>query len=52
MREFLYVEDLAKAAIFVHNLDKEIYEKTLPQLCHINVGTGEDVTIKSLAEKY
>ena len=27
MREFLYVEDLAKAAIFVHNLDKEIYEK-------------------------
>ena len=50
-REFLYVEDMAAASLFVHNLTLVSYEKnTQPMLSHINVGTGTDVTIKELAE--
>lgn len=50
MREFLYVDDMAAASIYVMNLDKKIYEKnTQPMLSHINVGFGSDVTIKDLA---
>ena len=51
LREFLYVDDMAEASLFVHNLSKEIYlENTQPMLSHINVGTGVDVTIKTLAQ--
>ena len=51
MREFLYVDDMAQASIFVFNLDKNIYQaNTKPMLSHINIGTGEDVTIRELAE--
>ena len=51
MREFLYVDDIAAASIYVMNLDKTIYDKhTEPMLSHINVGFGADVTIKELAE--
>ena len=50
MREFLYVDDMAEASLFVHNLEHRIYaENTHPMLSHINVGTGVDVTIKELA---
>ena len=50
-REFLHVEDMAEASLFVHNLDKEVFEAyTRPMLSHINVGTGTDVKIKVLAE--
>ena len=50
MREFLHVDDMAEASLFVHDLDKVIYdENTHPMLSHINVGTGVDVTIKELA---
>lgn len=50
MREFLYVDDMAAASIYVMNLDKKIYEKnTQPMLSHINVGFGSDITIKELA---
>jgi nucleoside-diphosphate-sugar epimerase len=50
-REFLYVDDMAAASLFVHNLDKVAYEKnTKPRLSHINVGTGTDLTIRELAE--
>ena len=50
-REFLYVDDMAAASLFVHNLERVIYEaNTEPMLSHINVGTGIDVTIKELAE--
>ena len=50
-REFLYVDDMAAASLFVHDLDKATYEKnTQPMLSHINVGTGTDVTIQKLAE--
>ncbi len=51
MREFLYVDDLAEASVFVMNLDKEKYNQvTQPMLSHINVGTGTDCTIKELVE--
>jgi GDP-L-fucose synthase len=51
MREFLHVDDMAEASLFVLNLDAPTYEaNTLPMLSHINVGTGTDVTIRELAE--
>lgn len=51
MREFLYVDDMAAASVFVHNLPSDIYaEHVNPMLSHINVGTGQDVTIRELAE--
>jgi GDP-L-fucose synthase len=51
MREFLYVDDMAAASIYVMNLDKAIYdENTDPMLSHINVGTGVDCTIRELVE--
>ena len=51
MREFLYVDDMAAASVFVMELDKSIYdEHTEPMQNHINVGFGSDVTIKELAK--
>ncbi|MFT6248627.1 MAG: GDP-L-fucose synthase [Cognaticolwellia sp.] len=51
MREFLYVDDMADASIYVMNLDKSTYdENTEPMLSHINVGTGVDCTIRELVE--
>lgn len=51
MREFLYVDDMAAASIFVMNLDDATYQKeTQPMLSHINVGSGIDCTIKELTE--
>ena len=51
MREFLYVDDMAAASVYVMNLDKSIYDQhTEPMLSHINVGFGLDVTIKELAQ--
>ncbi len=51
MREFLHVDDMAAASIHVMELDKAIYQaNTKPMLSHINVGTGQDCTIKELAE--
>jgi GDP-L-fucose synthase len=50
-REFLSVDDMAAASIFVMELAKEQYlENTQEMLSHINVGTGEDCTIKELVE--
>lgn len=50
-REFLYVDDMADACLHVMQLARETYEQqTAPQLSHINVGTGEDVTIREVAE--
>lgn len=51
MREFLYVDDMAAASLFVMDLDKDSYQReTQPMLSHINVGSGTDVTIRELAE--
>jgi GDP-L-fucose synthase len=50
MREFLHVDDMAEACLFVMNLDRETYaQHTTPMLSHINVGTGTDVSIAELA---
>ena len=50
-REFLHVDDMAAASLFVLNLSKDIYdENTEPMLSHINVGTGTDVSILKLAQ--
>ena len=50
-REFLHVDDMADASLYVLKLDKSDYQKNTEPMCsHINVGTGEDVTIKELAE--
>ena len=49
-REFLYVDDMAAASVFVMQLSKEIYDsQTEPMQSHINVGFGSDVTIAELA---
>jgi len=49
-REFLYVDDMADASLFVLGLDANIYRKNVkPMLSHVNIGTGEDISIKELA---
>ena len=49
MREFLYVEDMAAASVFIMDLDKSVYEQhTSPMESHINVGYGSDITIAEL----
>ncbi|MFD2172941.1 GDP-L-fucose synthase [Rhodobacter lacus] len=50
MREFLHVDDMAEASLFVLDLDKATYEaNTQPMLSHINVGSGTDISIMDLA---
>jgi GDP-L-fucose synthase len=50
MREFLHVDDMAAASIFVMNASKDVYKScTDEMLSHINVGTGVDCTIAELA---
>ena len=50
-REFLHVQDMAQASLFVMDLDAATYRaETRPMLSHINVGSGVDVTIRELAE--
>ena len=50
MREFLYVDDMADASLFIHNLNKHsLQDQTEPMLTHVNIGTGVDVTIKTLS---
>lgn len=49
-RELLYVDDLAEAALFVLALTEDTYRaNTHPMLSHINVGTGEDLSIAEIA---
>jgi GDP-L-fucose synthase len=51
MREFLYVDDMAQASLFVLELNEQTYKaNTQPMLSHINVGTGKDITIREMAE--
>ena len=50
-REFLYVDDMAAASVFVMNLPQAIYQQhTQPMLSQINVGFGSDITIAELAQ--
>jgi len=49
-REFLHVDDMAAASLFVMDSPKPVYDaNTEPMLSHINVGSGTDVTILELA---
>ena len=49
-REFLHVDDMAEASLFVLDLPKQVYDdNTDPMLSHINVGSGTDVSILDLA---
>ncbi|WP_181954515.1 GDP-L-fucose synthase [Pararhodobacter zhoushanensis] len=51
MREFLHVDDMAEASLFVLDLPQDVYAaNTQPMLSHINVGSGTDVTILELAQ--
>lgn len=50
-REFLYVDDMAAASVFVMNLDQVTFQaNTMPMQSHINVGFGDDVSIGELAQ--
>ena len=50
-RDFLYVDDMAEASLFVMNLPRPVYDaNTQPMMSHINVGTGADISIADLAE--
>lgn len=49
-REFLYVDDMAAACLFVMKLPASSYNScTRPMLSHINIGCGEDISIRDLA---
>jgi GDP-L-fucose synthase len=51
MREFLHVDDMAAASVYVMDLDDATYHaSTQPMLSHINVGTGVECTIRELVE--
>ena len=50
-REFLYVDDMARASIFLMKIKKKIFEKNISPMCsHINVGSGKELSIKKLSE--
>ena len=50
-REFLYVDDMAAASIFVMDMPKSTYDQNIePMESHINVGYGSDITILELAQ--
>ena len=49
-RDFLYVDDMADASIYIMNLDKKIYEEKIKPASHINIGSGVEISIKDLAE--
>ena len=51
MREFMFVDDMAEASLFVLELDRKLYENSVePNISHVNIGTGEEITIRELAE--
>ena len=50
-REFLYVDDMAAASVYIMELPKATYDQhTTPMQSHINVGSGSDVTIAEVAQ--
>lgn len=50
LREFLHVEDMARASIQIMNVDKKKYNKIIKPVGHINIGSGKEVSIKTLAK--
>lgn len=50
-REFLYVDDMAKACVFILELNKHEFENNIKKMqSHVNIGTGIDLTIRELAQ--
>ncbi len=52
-REFLYVDDMADGCVFMMDLDDATVDKEIlnyPKPCFVNLGTGEDISIRELAE--
>lgn len=50
-REFLYVDDMARASVHLMNLDQDTYNQYIQPMCsHVNVGSGKDISIKELSE--
>ena len=51
LREFLHVDDLARACVHFMDMQEDLYWKNLDERCsHINIGTGKDVSIGELAQ--
>jgi len=52
-REFLHVDDMASATVFIMKLEDNRYDQATQngQITHINLGTGQDLTIHELSEK-
>ena len=51
LREFMHVDDLAKACIHIMNIDRKIFTKHVSKtVSHINIGTGEEISIRELTE--
>jgi len=50
-REFLHVDDMARASIFLNNIERKELDVLTSSMCsHVNAGFGSDVTIKELSE--
>ena len=51
-REFLHVDDMASATVFIMQIEDGLYDQATQngQITHINIGTGEDITIRDLSE--
>ena len=50
LREFLHVDDMARASIQIMNLEKKKYNKIVKPMSHINIGSGREISIKDLAK--
>lgn len=51
-RDFLYVDDLADACVYLMNISKKkFYKKNIYRNSHINIGSGKEISIKSLVKK-
>lgn len=51
LRDFIFVDDLVRAAIFIMNMEQEKFIRSLEhRCCHINIGTGNEVSIRDIAE--
>lgn len=49
-REFLYVDDMARASCIILNLEYRLFKEQSSNYCHINIGSGKDISIKELAD--
>jgi len=50
LREFLHVDDMARASIKIMNINKKKYYKIIKPMSHINIGSGREISIKDLAK--